>query len=71
MRKIRASTFSDTKNIERPTIRRVTTDLRSRFLELQVLRQRVRVAQCGTMAPYLDEPPYQVCPRVRGQSEQF
>lgn len=66
MRKTKASTFSDTKNIERRAIRGQTTDLRTRFLELQVLRRRVRVAQCGTMAPYLDEPPYHEYPRVGG-----
>ena len=64
MRKTKASTFSDAKKIERQDSRGLTTDLRSRFLELQMLRQRVRVAQCGTIAPYLDEPLYQEYPRV-------
>ena len=30
------------------------TDLKSRFLELQLLRQKVRIAECGRIARTLD-----------------
>jgi hypothetical protein len=58
MCRTKASTFPNNKKIKRQDIGGRCADLRSRFLELQLLRRQVRIAQCGTVAPSLDEPPH-------------
>ena len=45
------STFSSNKkNMKRQVEGKTPMDLERRLLELQVLRKRLRVAQCGTLA---------------------
>ena len=55
MRRTKAA-FSETKQTIQQDIGALATDLRDRFRELQLIRQQVRIAQCGTLAPYMNEP---------------
>jgi hypothetical protein len=53
MRSLRRSPPGRTTDAEMQTKKRPCADLRRQFLELQSLRERVRIAQCGRMAPPL------------------
>lgn len=55
MRSSRTLQLGRTANAEVQTDKRASDDLRRQFLELQSLRERVRIAQCGRMAPPLEK----------------
>ena len=61
MRRMEAPQPPRAKSAKNRTKKRPSTDLRRQFLELQRLRERVRIAQCGRMAPPLED----TCEQVR------
>ena len=54
MRRMEAPQPPRATNAKNRTKKRPSADLRRQFLELQRLRERVRIAQCGRMAPSLE-----------------
>jgi hypothetical protein len=60
MHRTKASTLSRREKLNRQIGREKSADLRSLFREFQLLRQRVRIAQCGRVAPSLDNSFHQV-----------
>jgi hypothetical protein len=54
MYRTKASTCPQSETLNGQIGREETADLRSRFREFQLLRQMVRIAECGRVAPSLD-----------------
>jgi hypothetical protein len=55
MRRMESPQPPRAKGATKRTKKRPFTDLQRQFLELQRLRERVRIAQCGRMAPSLED----------------
>jgi hypothetical protein len=52
---MKAAPFLHDRSIKRQAKKDSLADLKIRFLELQELRQKVRFAECGRIAPASDE----------------